>query len=176
MSIATTPPPGTDEFNEYYLGYVSLVPAGDLVTLLRTQGDDVRRLVADAGESRGGYRYAPAKWSIREVVGHMSDTERIFSYRALRIARNDPTPLASFDENAYADIAGHDAHTLAALADEWSVVRNASVALFASLDDAALVRRGTASGHTLSARAAGFITYGHTAHHLRILRERYLGG
>ena len=176
MSIATTPPPATDEFNEYYLDYVALVPAGDLVALLRAQGDEVRRLVAEAGESRGGYRYATGKWSIREVIGHMSDAERIFTYRALRIARNDTTPLAAFDENAYADTAGHDTHTLAELADEWSTVRNASVALFASLDDTALARRGTASGHALSVRAAGFITYGHTAHHLRILRERYLGG
>lgn len=176
MTITTTPPPGTDEYGAYYAGYISLVPDGDLVVLLRTQGDEVRRLVADAGESRGGYRYEPGKWSVREVIGHLADTERVFSYRALRIARDDATPLASFDENAYAATAGHDSRTLADLTAEWSAVRAASMALFESLNDVALARRGTASGKPLSARAAGFIVYGHTAHHLRILRERYLGG
>ena len=124
-------------------------------------------------EDRGGFRYGPEKWSIREVLGHLIDAERIFSYRALRVGRGDRTPLASFDENEYVKTAGSDARTIADLVRELRAVREATVLLFESLPDEAWGLRGVASGKDVSLRALAYITAGHARHHLRILRERY---
>jgi len=132
-------------------------------------------MLAELPDARGDHRYAEGKWSVRQLVGHVSDAERIFTYRALRIARGDKTPLASFDENAYAETAGSDRRTLSALAEELRVVREASVALFNSLPDDAWTRTGTASEKTVSVRALAYIAAGHAQHHLKILKERYLG-
>ena len=166
--------PDAGEFAPYYGRYVDLVPGGDIVTLLRSGGEQLATVVAAIPESRGGYRYAEGKWSIREMLGHLSDAERIFSYRALRIARGDATPLASFDENEYARTACSDARTVADLAAELRAVREATVRLFASIPTEAWTRRGVASGKEVSVRALAYITAGHELHHLAILRERYL--
>jgi uncharacterized damage-inducible protein DinB len=168
------PRPDASEFLPYYGKYIDRVPGGDLLQTLRTQLDGTLALVRGLPEERGGHRYAPGKWSIREVLGHVIDAERIFAYRALRIARADGTPLASFDENAYAQNSGADARTLADLAEELAHVRLGNLALFRSLDDAALARRGTASDATVSVRALIWIIAGHEAHHVSLLRERYL--
>ena len=167
--------PDATEFAPFYAGYVAAVPEGDIVTSLRRDGDEWQSLLAELPEARGGHRYAEGKWSIRQVVGHVIDAERIFTYRALRIARGDATPLAAFDENAYVETAGSDHRTLSALAEELQAVRAASVALFNSLPDDAWARTGTASGKSVSVRALAYITAGHAQHHLKILRERYLG-
>jgi hypothetical protein len=124
-------------------------------------------------ETRGGHRYGPDKWTIREVIGHLIDAERIFTYRALRVARGDRTPLASFDENEFVKTAGSDTRTLASLTRELGAVREASIQLFESLPDDAWGRSGVASGKEVSLRALAYITTGHAMHHLRILRERY---
>ena len=165
--------PESSEYAPFYHGYVATVPEGDVVALLRQNGGELHDALAAIPEDRGGFRYAEGKWSIREVVGHLIDAERIFTYRALRIARGDTTPLAAFDENEYVKTAGSDARTLSNLAREFGAVREASVQLFESLPDDAWGRSGVASGKDVSVRALAYITAGHAMHHLRILRERY---
>ena len=170
------PRPDASEHLPYYAKYVDRVPDGDLLQTLREQLDETRALVGGLDEAQGGHRYEPGKWSIREVLNHVIDAERIFAYRALRISRGDQTPLESFDENAYATAANADARTLADLADELQHVRLANLALLRSLSDEALARRGTASGGPVSVRALAWIIAGHERHHVALLRERYLPG
>ena len=168
------PRPDASEYLAYYGRYIDQVPDGDLLQTLRDQLDETLALVRGLDEARGGHRYAPGKWSIRDVLSHVIDAERIFAYRALRIARGDRTPLASFDENAYAQAANADARTLADLAQELEHVRRGNLLFFASLDDEALARRGTASDAEVSVRALAWIIAGHERHHVTLLRERYL--
>jgi uncharacterized damage-inducible protein DinB len=168
------PRPDASEFLPYYGKYIDRVPDGDLLETLRTQLGETLALVRGLPEERGGHRYAPGKWSIREVLGHVIDAERIFAYRVLRIGRGDATPLASFDENAYAESSGADARTLADLAEELEHVRLGNIALLRGLGDEGLARQGTASGGTVSARALAWIIAGHELHHVALLRERYL--
>ncbi|HEX6040366.1 DinB family protein [Longimicrobium sp.] len=168
------PRPDASEHLPYYAKYIDRVPDGDLLQTLRTQLDDTLSLVRGLDESRGGHRYAPGKWTIREVLAHVIDAERIFAYRALRIARGDATPLSSFDENAYAENAGAESRTLADLADELQHVRLGNLAMFRALSDDAFARTGTASGGPVSARALAWIIAGHELHHVALLRERYL--
>ena len=170
------PRPDASEHLPYYAKYVDLVPDGDLVQTLRAQLDETLALVRGLPEEQGGHRYAPGKWSIREVLGHVIDAERIFAYRALRIARGDQTPMEGFDENAYAAASGADARTLADLADELEHVRLGNIVFFRSLSDDVLARRGTANGAEVSVRALAWILAGHELHHRALLRERYLAG
>lgn len=172
-AVATRP--DASEFAPFYAGYVASVPEGDIVTVLRRGGDEWQTALAELPEARADYRYAEGKWSIRQLIGHVSDAERIFTYRALRIARGDKTPLAAFDENAYVETAGSERRTLSALSEELRVVREATIALFNSLPDEAWGRTGTASDKPVSVRALAYITAGHAQHHLKIMRERYLG-
>lgn len=166
--------PDATEFSPYYAGYVARVPDGDIVETLRSQVEATVGLVRSLPEERGSHRYAPGKWSIRQVLGHMADVERIMGYRALRVARGDATPLPGFDENLYVEHARFDERTLASLADETVIVRQGTVAMLAALDDAELARMGTANGAPISARALAWIIAGHELHHLAIFRERYL--
>jgi uncharacterized damage-inducible protein DinB len=178
MTDATTTAPiarpQNNEYPPYYAGYIAQVPDGDLVDALRSQIGETLSLVRAIPEERASHRYAPGKWSIKEVVGHMSDVERIMGYRMLRIARGDTTPLAGFDENAYVPIANFEARSLASLAGEFEQVRRATVAFVEHLDADAAGRRGTANNLEISARALAYIIAGHERHHVRILRERYL--
>jgi len=171
--IRTTRPDST-EYAPYYGKYIEHVPTGDVVETLSTQHEETLDLLQGIGEGKAGHRYAPGKWSIREVVGHVSDAERIFSYRALRFARADETALASFDENAFVTNASFDDRTLASLVDEFEAVRRATVLLFASLNATEWLRRGTASNNPMSVRAAAWVIAGHERHHLALLRQRYL--
>jgi uncharacterized damage-inducible protein DinB len=167
-------PPGPDEYGAYYAGYVAHVPAGaDILDLLGRQRDSTLARFAAVPEARGAHRYAPGKWSVREILVHLSDVERIMAYRALRVARGDATPLPGFDENAYAPLSNAEAHPLAALAEEWSDVRRATLSLFHHLPDEAWTRRGTASGAPVTVRALAWIIAGHERHHLAVLAERY---
>jgi hypothetical protein len=174
MTTATRVRPDATEYAPFYAGYVAAVPEGDVVAVLRDGGRELLSTVRGIPESRGGHRYAEGKWSVREVIGHITDAERIFSYRALRLARADATPLAPFDENAYTLNAGSELRTIADLVAELAAVRESTVALFASFADDAWVRRGIVSGKEISVRAIAYITAGHGQHHLGILRERYL--
>lgn len=171
-AVITRPP--ADEYAPYYGAYVSKVPDGDVRVLLSSQITETLALLGSIPEARGTHRYAPDKWSIREVIGHLSDAERIFSYRALRIGRGDATPLPGFEQDDYVRIGGFDRRTLRDLADEFAAVRQASVRLFQDLEPAAFERRGTASGNPISVRALAYIIAGHERHHVGILKTRYL--
>jgi uncharacterized damage-inducible protein DinB len=175
MTASLIARPGTDEYAPYYGTYIAKVPDGDLRSMLSSQLAETVALIRSIPESRGGHRYAPDKWSIREVLGHLADSERIFSYRALRIARGDATPLPGFEQNDYVPAGGFDARTLRDLADELAAIRQATIQLFTHLDQAALERRGTASGKSVSVRALAYIIAGHELHHVGILKNRYLG-
>jgi hypothetical protein len=165
--------PAASEVPDAYEEYVSRVPEGDALPALERQIADVRRRLGAVSEERAGFRYAPDKWSVREVLGHLIDTERVFGYRALCIARGDATPLPGFDENAYAASSGHDRRTLATLLDEFEAVRRSHVALFAHLDPPATRRAGTANGRAISVRALAYVLVGHARHHLAVLEARY---
>lgn len=166
--------PAANEYAPYYDRYISKIPDGDIVELLGQQIRETLGLLRSIDESRGGHRYAEGKWSIREVIGHMSDTERVFAYRAMRFARADGTPLPGYDENVFVANARFDARTIRDLAAELEAVRGATVAFFASLHDEEWARRGVANGNTMSVRAVACIIAGHERHHLGILKERYL--
>lgn len=166
--------PVAGEFSSYYASYIGRVPDGDIVQTLRAQVGETMELVRSLGEEMGAHRYAADKWSIRQVLGHMADTERIMAYRALRVARGDATPLEGFDENAFVANASFDARALHELAEDLVIVRTSTVALFAPMSDAELARTGTANGSPVSVRALAWVIAGHERHHAAILRERYL--
>jgi hypothetical protein len=166
--------PASDEFATFYARYIEYLPRdADVMGILTAQLESLPKVVALAGEGRASYRYAEGKWSIREVVGHLSDAERVFGYRLLRVARADTTPLPGFDENDYVQSAQFERRPLADVVAEWVAVRRATIALASGMDPAAWVRRGTANNTPVSARALLYITAGHTEHHLSILRTRY---
>ena len=166
--------PDVSEYAPFYAGYVSQVPDGDVLDLLARQIDDTAALVGGLTEVQAAYRYAPGKWSIKEIVGHVADAERVFSYRALRIARNDQTPLPSFDENAWMPFGNFEARPLADVLGELRAVRQSTLALYRSFTPEAIARRGVASQKEISVRAIIYITAGHERHHVGVMRERYL--
>jgi uncharacterized damage-inducible protein DinB len=166
--------PQSSEYAPNFANYISQVPDGDFLETLESQAQKMTRLLAPLTDKQAEFRYLPGKWSIKEIVGHINDAERIFAYRLLRIARGDQTPLASFEQDDYIKTANSSARTLASLLEEFSAVRNASVTLIRSLDDASFLRRGTASGKEISALALAFIIAGHAIHHQAILEQRYL--
>lgn len=171
------PRPGPDEHPPFFQSYVDLVPAGDALEHLRQQQERSLRLLACVDEPRGLFRYAPRKWTVKRLVQHVIDGERLFCYRAMCIARGEQGCLPGFDENAYAECDGSDARTIASLASEYAAVRAATLALFAGFDAAAWARRGVANGNPTSVRALLWITAGHELHHLAVLRDRYgIGG
>jgi len=166
--------PRPDEIGAYYLGYIDLVPEGDVFLALERGLEETRALLARFGEARGGYRYQPGKWSVKDVVGHLIDGERIFAYRALRIARGDPTPLPGFEQDDYVAASGSDRRRLADLVEELAHLRAASLLFFRSLQPGDWERRGTASNNPFVACAFPYILAGHETHHRRVLAERYL--
>jgi hypothetical protein len=164
--------PGPDEYAPFYGGYVSLVPDGDIVATLEGQLPQTVALFPPR-EADGDFRYAPGKWSVKEMIGHMIDTERVFSYRAMRIARNDKTPLPGFEQDDYVKFGSSSQSSVSDLLQEFSWIRKATVALLRPLDEEAWVRRGVASNHEVTVRAIAYITAGHELHHRRILQEKY---
>lgn len=165
--------PEAGEYTSYYEKYISLVPGNDVLSALESQRIQTARLLAGRSEREGNFRYAPGKWTVKEVVGHLADTERIFAYRALRIARGDQTPLPGFEQDDYVKSGAFSERTLADLAEEFASVRNASIALYHSFGKEAWLRRGVANKNEITVRALAFITAGHELHHRRILEERY---
>ena len=166
--------PGADEYASFYASYVARVPDGDILATLKRQIDETCTLIERAGEGRADHAYAPGKWTIREVIGHLADGERIFSYRALRFARDDATELTGFDETKYVPAGGFANRSLDSLLGEFRAIRAATVALFAGLPEAAWIRRGVANTNPVSVRALAWITAGHELHHRYLLQERYL--
>ena len=165
--------PAAGEYAPYFERYVGRVPEADALPVLERQRAEVRAAFEGLPEVRGGYRYAPGKWSIRELLGHVTDTERIFAYRALCIARGETAPLPGFEQDPYVANAGHDRWTLAELLEDFDAVRKTNLAMISHLDEAAVRRVGTSSGHATSVRAIAYILAGHVRHHLGVLAEKY---
>lgn len=166
--------PAAGDYDPAAAGYIALVPdITDAVSQLISQRDAVGRRLSAVNPTAAGHRYAPGKWSVREVVGHLCDAERIFAYRLLRIARDDETPLAGFDENTYVPAGSFDTRELNALIKEWMATRDSTIALVRGLPADGWTRRGVANGKSVTAASLAYIILGHVEHHLGVLKERY---
>lgn len=174
MSHIAIPRPKSDEHAEYYAKYVDKVPDGDLIAQLRDQATETVGLLKDLSPERANYAYGPGKWTIKQVIGHITDSERVFAYRALRFARGDSTELPGFDQDLFMESANFADRTLEDLLEEFEGVRASTIHFAKSLDEAALVRRGRASDNPVSVRALLYIIAGHERHHAALLKERYL--
>ena len=174
--MLTTLRPQADEYAPALGEYIaSIGDDEDVLAVLGQQLDEILVRLRAVPSSRGDFRYAPGKWSLKDVIGHLADTERVFAYRALSIARSDPAALPSFDDQAWVAEVGSEHRTLLDMVEEWGQVRRASLALFRHLPAAAWSRRGTASNRPVSVRALAYIIAGHTRHHLEVVEARYLG-
>ena len=173
LSTIAIPRPAADEHLPYYGKYIALVPGDDAMPTLSSHIESWAPALRKLTDAQALHRYAPGKWSVKEVLGHVADGERVFTYRALRFARADATPLPGFDENMWVPNSGADQRPIADLADELRAVRAATVALFRSFDNEMLIRRGDANGAAISVRALAWICAGHAIHHHTLLRERY---
>lgn len=172
MPDSTTSRPVPDEYAPPFEKYIRLVPAGDIWEILQAQFIEVRGLLGDVSDQNSLVHHPPYTWSIRQVLGHITDCERVFGYRALRIARGDATPLASFDEAAWMANANFDRWPLAELLAEFELVRRSHLLLFAYLEPDAWLRRGVVGNHPATVRAFAYIMVGHAKHHLDIVRKR----
>jgi uncharacterized damage-inducible protein DinB len=166
--------PASDEYAQPYAEYVSLVPEDDILGAIEAQSAVTQKLLSSLDESKAAYRYAESKWSVKEVLGHFTDAERVFAYRALAIARGETQPLPGFDENDYVRNASFDTWKLGDLAEHYALVRRSSIVMFRNFPQEAWERRGTASDYPITARAIAWIIVGHERHHVKVLRERYL--
>lgn len=166
--------PERSEAAEYYFTYIDRVPDGEICATLAAQSDDTLQALRAIGEEPSRHRYAPGKWSLREVLSHINDTERVFLARAFWFARAFDTPLPSFDQNVAIASSGADERSWASHVDEFRAVREATLAFFRNLPDAAWERRGIASGNPFTVRALAWLAAGHVTHHMEIVRSRYL--
>lgn len=173
MRTIIVPPPDADEYAQFCARYVALVRERDAVAVLRRQLPVLRSVCTGMGEPEALSRYAAGKWSIKQVVGHLADVERVFAYRLLRVSRGDPTPMEGFDENFYVDAGGFDVRSLHSLLRELEAARSSTLRLIDALAPAVWERRGIANGQPISARALVHIIAGHVEHHFDVLRERY---
>jgi uncharacterized damage-inducible protein DinB len=164
--------PAADEFAPFYTGYIEKVPLSGPVATLDAQRRTLEAL-GSMDDDQATHRYAESKWSVKEVLGHVADAERVFGYRLLRVARSDKTPLAGFDENAWSAVAPHAGRPLSEVVDELIAVRRSTLALVHSLTDAALSGTTVANNSPVSGRALCWIIPGHAQHHLDVLRDRY---
>lgn len=171
MTTANPGRPTDGEYLPYYEPYIRRVPDGDIGEIFERQIAETAAFFAPFSAEQAWWRPAPKEWSVIEIVGHLADSERIFSYRALRIARNDPTPLPGADLEAYVPAAGFESRRLADVVGEYEAVRRATIALLRGLDAAAWTRMGTADGNAISVRALAYILAGHETHHVEELRK-----
>ena len=165
--------PESSEHSPYHERYISLVAGNDIVGTLESQRRQTLILLSGRDESEGDFRYAPGKWSVKEVLGHVCDTERIFAYRALRIARGDRTPLAGFEQDDYVRNGPFATRQLPDLIEDYIAVRRATLTLYRNLNEPAWTRRGIVNNNEISVRALAYITAGHELHHRRILEQKY---
>jgi hypothetical protein len=166
--------PERNEYAEYYEGYVSLVPETDIISVLAVQPEEMRALVGGLTEEKGLYAYADGKWTIKQVLGHLIDGDRVFGYRAHRISHGDQTPLAGFDQDLYVQNGRSNDRSFADLLDEFELLRRSNIRLFKSLGEADWLLSGTASNAGVTVRGLAFMMAGHVRHHSSILSERYL--
>ena len=165
--------PASAEYDSYYHRYISLVPEQDVLISLDQQLADTLILLRSLSEQHGTFRYEPGKWSVKEVLGHVIDTERIMSYRALRIARNDRTPIEGFEQDDYVKYGSFDNRSVSTLGREYEQVRRATISFFRNLEPDAWLRRGIANKLEISVRALAYIIAGHELHHRRLLKDKY---
>lgn len=166
--------PEPNEYDRYYETYVSLVEETDIIVAMQNQLNELEKLFDEISEEKSLQAYAPGKWTIKELLGHLTDGERIFAYRALRISRADQTPIEGFEQDGYIENSNFNAAKLTDLTEELILSRKANLILFKNLTDEAWTRTGTASDVPVSVRALAYIMVGHIRHHLNILRERYM--
>jgi hypothetical protein len=166
--------PLTSEYPEYYVPYVELVPEEDLLTILSEDLKSTIALFEGISDEDGYFRYAPNKWSIKEVLGHMTDTERIMSYRLLRIGRGDQTALAGFNENDFVEGSQINKQSIKDILEDFIATRKATITLIKNMPTDAWVNKGNANNTEVTTRAIGYIIAGHAIHHKQIINERYL--
>ena len=165
--------PAAEEYASFYAGYVANVPEEEILPVLEGQIGELRRLAAAVPPEREAFRYAPEKWSVRQVFGHLADAERLFGYRAMAIARGGREPLAGFDQDGAVEQGGFDAVPLGELVDGWAAARRSNLSLLRHLPEEAWLRTGTADGSVVSVRALAWIMAGHVRHHQEVFRDRY---
>lgn len=166
--------PENTEYSEWYAGYVGSVAETDIVSVLEKQTEDVKNFFSEITEEKGLYRYAEGKWTIKEVLSHLIDGERVFAYRAFRISRKDETPLAGFDQDPYIENSNSNERTIPDLVEELVLLRQANMFIFRNLKETDWDIFGTASDNKITVRALAYILAGHIRHHLKILQKRYL--
>jgi len=166
--------PAASESASYYKHYINLNTEPDVIKNLEDQILQIKKSFGSVKGDKQTFRYEKGKWSVKELLGHIMDAERIFGYRALRISRKDKTPLSGFEENHYVKNGDFDARSMSSLLDEFTALRRANIELFKSLDEKKLALKGTANGSPVSVRALAYIISGHTKHHIGILKERYI--
>lgn len=166
-------PPAKNSYASFYANYVSLVPENAVLPVLEQQNQSLQAVATSVIAERETFRYAPGKWTIREVVGHMGDAERVFGYRAFAIGRGSREPLPGFDENTFVASAGFNQRSLTTLVEEFIKVRDANLEFLRSLEAGAWDQVGIANGSPVSVLALAYILAGHVRHHLRVLRDRY---
>ena len=166
--------PVKGDYGEYYQPYIDLVKGDDIFRILVEQNLESQNVLNSFSEIKGNYRYAEGKWTVKEVVGHLMDVERIFAYRALCIARGETKPLPGMDQNIYAANGYFNKRQLIDLNYEYRLLRESSILLYGGLDKSVLQNRGNASGHEITVLALMFMTAGHEKHHLTVLTERYM--
>jgi hypothetical protein len=172
--ITSFTPPTVDEYAPFYADYIQRAQALDIWAALSKQINDIQFALGHLADQPACFRPAPQEWSIKEVMGHLNDVERVFSYRLLRVSRNDPTPLPGFEQEDFVRAAGYDNYKLSDLIQEFEHLRLANILAIKNISEKALDNRGTASGFTVSARALIFMLVGHVEHHMASLREKYL--
>jgi len=166
--------PTTEEYNPYFARYINLVPDEDIISLMETQLEDTIIFLKNIPEEKYNFSYAKDKWTLKEVIGHIIDNEIIFSYRALRIARNDKTPLPGYEQDDYNKFSNYKNSKFGDLINQFYHLREANILLFKSLDEECFSKTGTANNSVISVKAIAYIIVGHVIHHINILRERYL--
>ena len=174
MSRAAATKPALTEHAPEFSNYVALVGEGDIIQTLERQIENSLSLLRTIPSDKANFRYAPEKWSVKELLGHLIDSERIFSYRALRFARNDQTPLPGYEQNDYVRNADFDRRNLADMAEEFATVRRATIQLLRPLNETEWLRHGKANENEVTVRALAYIIAGHELHHMGVLRSRYL--
>ena len=166
--------PAKGDYGEYYQKYVDLVKGDDIFRILVEQNMDSQNVLNSFSESKGNYKYAEGKWTVKEVIGHMMDVERIFAYRALCIARGETNPLPGMDQDMYVSNGSFNKRQLFDLNYEYRLLRESNILLFGGFDKSVLQNKGTASGYVVTVLALMFMTVGHEKHHLNVLMERYI--
>ncbi|PAU93496.1 damage-inducible protein DinB [Aliifodinibius salipaludis] len=165
--------PEPDEYGDFYEGYVNLVDEPNVIQSLIQQGQKVYALIQQLTGDEANHRYADDKWSVKEIIGHLVDTERIMAYRALCISRGEQTALPGYDHESYVERANFDKRSLQSLSIEYDALRNANISMFNSFSKEQMLQKGTANGVSVSVRAIAFIIAGHEKHHLNILGDKY---